>query len=169
MRHKLLIVSVAIIISLSLTTLQAQTMFVRLRSGVQTAYAVSDIRKVTFSGGQMQVQQTSSAITNSTLSELRYVNFVDLIAGLVPGETTSEKLILYPNPVVTELNIDISQIKSEQSTIEIYSLEGKKIYSQNFSHCGGVHSLNVEFLERGIYIYRFQTNNQVLTTKFIKN
>jgi hypothetical protein len=169
MKHKKMILSVALVLGPGLTTLQAQTMYVLQQSGTQTAYALSDMQKVTFSGGQLHIKQASSSITNFSLSELRYVNFTDLTTAIGPAETFSEKLFLYPNPVVNELNISLSQITSEQITIEIYSLEGKKLYCHYINQSGGVYSLNVEFLIKGIYIFKLQTNNQVSTAKFVKN
>ena len=169
MRHKLMIFIIAIVFSLKLTTLQAQTMYVRQQSGAQTAYPINEIQKITFSGGQMQVNQINSITTNYTLSELRYINFTDLTTGTETAETISENLFLYPNPVVTSLNIRLPQTTCEYFTIEIYSLEGKKLHSQKLSQFSGVYSLNVDFLNRGVYIFNFQTNNQVITTKFIKD
>jgi hypothetical protein len=168
MQHKKLKL-IAVLLFLGITGLQAQSMYVRLQSGAQTAYVLSDIQKVTFSGGQMHVKQTSSSTTNYTLSELRYVNFTDLITEIGPAETSSEKLLLYPNPVVNELNIGLPQFTSEKITIEIYSSEGKKLYYHDINQSGDVYSINVEFLKKGIYIFKYQTNNQVLTTKFVKN
>jgi hypothetical protein len=169
MKDKKMILSIALVLGLGLTTMQAQTMYVRLQSGTQTGYVLSDIQKITFSGGQMHVRQTSSGTTNYTLSELRYVNFSDLTTEIKPAETTSEKLFLYPNPVVNELNIGLPQVSSEQITIEIYSFEGKKLFCHDINQSGGVYSINVEFLNKGVYIIKFQTNNQVSTAKFVKN
>jgi hypothetical protein len=169
MQDKKMILSIALVLGLGLTTMQAQTMYVRQQSGAQTAYVLSDIQIITFSGGQMHVRQTSSNTTNYALSELRYVNFTDLTTKIRLAETISEKLFLYPNPVVNELNIGLPQITSEQITIEIYSLEGKKLYCHYINQSGGMYSINVEFLNKGVYIIKFQTNNQVSTAKFVKN
>lgn len=169
MQNEKIILSIALVLGLGLATLQAQTMYVRPYNGEQTAYAISDLQKVTFSGGQMHVQQKSSSTTNYTLSELRYVNFADLITGIEPAEKISEKLLLYPNPVITGLNISLPQFTNEDITLEIYSLEGIKLYSRNINLFDGVYSLNVEFLNKGIFICKFQTSNMALTAKFIKN
>ena len=63
---------------LGLTGLQAQTMYVKESSDTQTAYTLSSIRKITFSGGNATVQKTDNSTGGYALSGLRYLNFTDL-------------------------------------------------------------------------------------------
>ena len=64
MRHKRLKLGTALLLGFGLSSLQAQTMYVKQIGGTQTAYALSDVRKMTFSSGNMVITKTdnSSAI-----------------------------------------------------------------------------------------------------------
>ena len=53
MKHKRLKLCTILLLVFGLTGLQAQTMYVKTTGGVQTSYALSSIKKLTFSGGNM--------------------------------------------------------------------------------------------------------------------
>src|SRR5690554_5092155 len=60
MRHKRLKLSAVLLLGLGLTGLQAQTMYVKESSGTQTAYALSNIQKMSFSSGNLTVTKTDN-------------------------------------------------------------------------------------------------------------
>ncbi|MEY3451220.1 MAG: hypothetical protein RL711_1046 [Bacteroidota bacterium] len=57
MRQKRLKLSAVFLLGLGLTGLQAQTMYVKEKSGTQTAYTLSSLRKMTFSEMQRYKNQ----------------------------------------------------------------------------------------------------------------
>ncbi len=56
---------------------QGQNMYVRTNSN-QTTYSLANVKKLTFSSGNIVVSTTSGGIDNYALSSLRYLNFTDL-------------------------------------------------------------------------------------------
>jgi hypothetical protein len=50
--------------------------------------------------------------------------------------------------------------------LEILDLSGKTLFSQ--AKISNLHKLNIEALNRGIYMIRFTSNNQVVTKQFVK-
>lgn len=71
------------------------------------------------------------------------------------------KFSIYPNPVKTELTINISE---KINLIEIFDLLGKNVfYKENPSK-----TINIEFLEKGIYILKIKTDNENYCDKIIK-
>ena len=82
MRNKRLKLSTLLMLGLGLTGLQAQTMYVREGNGAQTDYALSSIRTMTFSGGNVTIQKTDNSKGTYALSGLRYLNFTDLTTSI---------------------------------------------------------------------------------------
>ena len=168
MKHKRLKLSGVLLLGLGLTELQAQTMYVKEKSGTQTAYAMNSIRKMTFSGGNATVQKTDNSTVAYTLSGLRYLNFTDLTTGITEptAQLGHSNLITYPNPVVDMLNIDLTGITGE-GTISILTLEGKVIQTQN-TNGNSLITLNLSHLSQGIYLCRFSNAVEIKTVKIIK-
>ena len=111
-------------LGLGLTGLQAQTMYVKESSGTQT-YTLSNLRKMTFSSGNVTVQKTDNSTGVYALSGLRYLSFEDNTTGVEqPIQKGTTNLHSYHNPVTDVLNIDLTGTNSEGS-ISILTLEGK--------------------------------------------
>lgn len=168
MRQKRLKLSGVLLLGLGLTGLQAQTMYVKEKSGTRTAYALSSVRKLTFSGGNATVQKTNNSTGVYAISGLRYLNFTDLSVGIAEPlmPLSNSNLITYPNPVKDVLNIDLTGVIGK-GTISILTLEGKEIQTQNINGSSLV-TLNLNHLSQGIYLCRYSTAAEIKTVKIIK-
>lgn len=168
MRHKRLKLSGVLLLGLGLTGLQAQTMYVKENSGTQTAYTLSSIQKITFSGGNATIQKTDNSTDVYALSELRYLNFANPITRISEptDQLTHSTLITYPNPVIDLLNIDLKGMTGE-GTISILTLEGKEIQKQN-TNGSSLIILNLSQLPKGIYLCRYSNAKEIKTIKIIK-
>lgn len=77
-----------------------------------------------------------------------------------------EKLLIYPNPVVSQLSIE-----SEKNilSLEIYSITGQLIYSNNNFKNNINFKVNLESMKSGLYILRLNFNDaSQKSTKFFK-
>ena len=168
MRHKRLKLSAVLLLGLGLSSIQAQTMYVKESNGTQTAYPLNSIRKMTFSGGNATIYKTDNSTGVYALSGLRYLNFTDLITGITEptAQLGHSNLITYPNPVTDMLNIDLTGVTGE-GTISILTLEGKVIETQNINGSVLV-TLNLNYLSQGIYLCRYSTAAEIKTVKIIK-
>lgn len=168
MRHKRLKLSAVLMLVLGLTGLQAQTMYVKEKNSTQTAYALSNIRKMTFSGGNANVQKTDNSTGVYAISGLRYLNFTDLTTGIAEPlmPLSYSNLITYPNPVTDLLTIDLTGV-IDVGTISILSLEGKVLQTQEYRGASFV-KLSLSHLPQGIYICRYSNATQQKTVKIIK-
>ncbi len=168
MRHKRLNLSAILVLGLGLTGLQAQTMYVKQSNGTQTAYALSNVRKMTFSSGNVTVQKTDNTTGVYALSGLRYLSFQDFTTGISePQMPAGNTLLTYPNPVVDMLYIDLTGIKNGEGRISILNLEGKVMQTQKTSGMGMV-TFNLSQLARGIYLCRYANMAETKTVKIIK-
>ena len=160
-------VSAILLLGLGLTSLQAQTMYVKESSGTQTAYTLSNVRKMTFSGGNATIQKTDNNTGVYNLSGLKYLSFEDYTMGIKGQiQVNNTNLIVYPNPVADVLNIDLTGVESE-GTISILALEGKLLQVQKTDGSNTV-TLNLSQLPQGIYLCRYVSRTEIKTVKIIK-
>jgi len=83
------------------------------------------------------------------------------------NDTKGSKLSFYPDPVKTNLTIDIKNLNGAISFIEIYELRGKKILETKTKIDRII--LNFEHYPVGIYIVKVKTNESDFVGKFTKN
>ena len=142
--------------------MKAQTMYVRPNTGAQNAYAIANIKNLTFSNGNLVVTNTNQANGTFVLSGLRYLNFTDLTLAITSNELTKNSFYVYPNPVTTVLNITNEDPTQILSHLEIISLEGRVVLAQNTPQ------VSVAALPQGLYFCKITSNNQTQTIKFLK-
>lgn len=168
MLHKRLILSAVLLLELGLTGLQAQTMYVKQSIGTQTSYALSSIRKMTFSEGNISVQKTDNTTGEYALSGLRYLNFTNLTSSIGKPLQVQEPLLnAFPNPVSNVLCIDLTDTTLGKGTLSMYNFEGKFVLSQQLNQTG-VHAIDISHLPNGIYLCRFSNEAEFKTVKIIK-
>jgi len=168
LKAKILGVATLITFAFSFSSVTAQTMYVNKRIGTQTAYTLSDLRKITFSSGKVTVHKTNHTTAVYTLSELNYLSLKDFTTGLEKKMHASiANLITYPNPVNDVLNIDLSGSENMDGSISIISLEGKVVQKQKIDDEGMVR-INVSQLPDGLYLCRYTNAIEVKTVKIIK-
>ncbi|WP_299432794.1 glycoside hydrolase family 9 protein [uncultured Aquimarina sp.] len=80
-------------------------------------------------------------------------------------EEVSETFRVFPNPTNQILNIR-STVSTSSSSIEMYSIQGKKIFSKELNNEDS--SLDISNLTSGLYLVKITTENQSYTTKIIK-
>jgi hypothetical protein len=156
------------LLSFGLTGLQAQTIYIKQNTGTQTAYALSSLRKMTFSGGNATIHKTDNTTAVYALSGLRYLNFTDLTTGIAKSakQFGHSNLFIYPNPVTDVLNIDLTGVTGE-GTISIFTLEGKVMQTQNTSG-NRLTTMILSHLPKGIYLCRYSNATEIKTVKIIK-
>ncbi len=150
-----------------LSGLQAQSLYVRPVTGVQSAYALANLRKLTFSGGNLILTPTTGSNGTFALSGLRYLNFVDLTLDTPTNTVAKSAFYVYPNPVSAILylsNLDATQVIDE---IAIISMEGRLLFKQN-PLSTQTPQVNVAALPSGMYFCQIQSNNKTQTVKFLK-
>ncbi|GHT45191.1 hypothetical protein AGMMS49965_21940 [Bacteroidia bacterium] len=160
-RQKLL---VATALMLCVSTAQAQTtrLLVHSDEGDPQSFALSDINKITFSAGKMNIEPasgTSSEIALSTISHLAFsVGETTEISPLEPS-----KFGIYPNPVRDELLVTSD---TEIETIAVFGLTGNVLLRQNVQ--SSTVNLSLGFLPTGIYLIQVKRADAISTQKIIK-
>ncbi|WP_055442650.1 M28 family peptidase [Lacinutrix himadriensis] len=75
-------------------------------------------------------------------------------------------ILLYPNPVKTNLMVEIPAI-SDAVVLELYDITGKKILDKTSSGTKTV--LDVSALSSGVYFLKIRTNNKYKISKIVKD
>lgn len=168
MRHKRLKLSALLLLGLGLTGLHAQTMYVKENKGTQTAFALGNIQKMSFSSGNITVTKTDNTNGVFALNNLRYLNFTDLSTKIEePLFFQKQMLSVYPNPVSNVLNIDLTGTAQVEGTLTIFNFEGKPVLNRQVSHVG-VLSIDISHLPKGLYLCRYTNVTETRTVKIIK-
>ncbi len=86
---------------------------------------------------------------------------VPYFENLATNDFDEIKLLFYPNPTQNTITVPVNLINSDYT---IYSLNGRKIIQDKVSN----QQVDIEKLDKGIYIISFFKNNTVYNYKFIK-
>lgn len=75
-----------------------------------------------------------------------------------------------PNPFRNETTVQVTLLKNAPITLEVYSLTGQKISSQEYANMqAGTHKLTIDGSQmvKGVYFYTLSTGSQKITKKMI--
>lgn len=164
MKHHQLKLGFVFLFVLSLSGLYAQDMYVRKGDGTQTNYALSSIKKLTFSAESLVVSSSGGADASYALKDLRYLNFKDLTLGLSNAKQEPQAIFIYPNPVTDVLRL-VAPTQSI-SFIAIISMEGRVLLQTK--QAGNTTAIDVSKLARGLYLCKIHTETTTQTIKFLK-
>ncbi len=96
-----------------------------------------------------------------------YSDYVQVNTGI--ANTKKDELIIYPNPVISnELNIKHKNQSNQTASVSIFDINGKQLQQINLILNGNNSSVQLDNIERGIYLVKFETNNETTYSKFIK-
>ena len=147
--------------------LQGQNMYVRTNSN-QTTYSLANIKKLTFSSGNLIVNSTSGSFDSYALSAMRYLNFADLSLGTKKYVQSPKNIVLYPNPVEDFLHLFFVNALQGAIQIQICTLEGRVVQQQNHIDNSNTATLSVIRLPSGLYLFKVNNGISSETIKFIK-
>ena len=160
-----MLIRIAILTLLSFTSL-AQTSPVKiatLSSGIGSSTYLQSI------GQSAVVLGTASAgsgyilrqgfVQPSTRLLRRFVEPVSIIS-----------LDVFPNPFSSQLRLKLSRSSAYPSTLELYSIDGLRVWSGEIAaNLSEVQLLDFDRLRTGKYILRLVSGNQVITKQLIKD
>lgn len=167
MKHTKIKLAVILALGICMAQLNAQTLNLRQTSGTLTPYLLGNIKKISFSSGNIQIENKSNSSDNYLLSTITYINFQSaptIIASIDKPIGT----IIYPNPVQDVLNIRLLDDIKSLEYVEILSMEGIVILKASINAESSLTQLNISELNSGIYFCHIKSTTLNETIKFIK-
>jgi hypothetical protein len=127
-----------------LVGLQAQTQLHLIveANGIQYPTKLTDVRKITFTGGTVSVIQKTGTQSDYLSADFDKITF-ELRTVTILNESTIDDFMVYPNPTIDVINI---KNVPENTLITIYSTTGIKMLSTYSTQ------INVSSFPTGIYI-----------------
>ena len=148
----------------------AQRMNLTEWSDTKSSFAISDIRKIEFSEGNMIISLHDANPAAIAITDICHVNFTDLSTGDDPLEELNIEIpILFPNPVQDNLSLNYNS-SEKIIQFEIWTMDGKIVYRNIHNVQPGTNhtDINVTSLSKGIYLLRLVENQAIRTLKFMK-
>jgi len=171
MKRKKIICMLFLLIAIGITGVQAQTSLNVLdKSGKQSAFNLSDIKKIIFNSRIMTINKLDGNIYYFGVNDVRNLNFEGLTS-LDENRAESGYLLLYPNPVRDHLQVRYESSSEENITITIINIQGAVVFQQIMKSQAGTNDVNIPVLtfQKGMYLCRIQKGTQIEMRKFIKN
>lgn len=152
----------------SISGLKAQNVYIWKIDETQQSYSLNDIKKMTFSSGNLIVNNNSVEDNSYALNEVRYLNFTDLTLGVSQPNQLVNQLMVYPNPAKDVLNILIPNQAQLVSFIEIISIDGRVLQKHNLNTNNKLLQMSLYKFPQGIYFCKWSNNLTTQIVKFIK-
>jgi hypothetical protein len=112
--------------------------------------------------------QTCNSFNYDFGNSLRFYFAVNQFTKINEISSNLQNVSLYPNPAQSELNLDITNFSSTQTTVTIYDLMGRAVMEQNVTP-KQIHKLNISHLSSGIHFIVVSDNGHLFWRgKFIK-
>lgn len=101
----------------------------------------------------------------TSMSVAKPVVLENVVAG-----ASEMNLLVYPNPAENELYFELLSNEDGVIEIEISSISGAlvKKFNMNLSSGQNINTININFLQSGVYFIKFKQNEQISIAKFIK-
>jgi len=146
-----------------------QSIYVEETDGSLTETPLTQVKKITFSGGDMLLHKTDASILTWATSDVQKYYYA-LTSNIEDLETQkSNDILIYPNPSNGYFSISYQLIEKGKVNIYIISIDGKtKINLLSENKEKGKYLLNIsQYLEAGSYFIKVETRNNFSTKKII--
>ena len=168
MKIKLFKVPFTVALLFLLQICSAQNMYVKQINNIQTTYSIDNISKMTFSYGNILIDQINGNDVQFYMDSVRYIAFQLYTVGIQENNSDNQKISVYPNPVSSILNIDLRNIAEDNGTIQIMSMNGSLLKSIPITFDANPLQIDVSGFAQGVYLCKINCTSKSETLKFIK-
>jgi hypothetical protein len=160
---KLLLVVVACLFAVTAFSQSISSSVVATAGGYSTAGGLS----LSWTLGELATETLTS--TNLILTQGFQQGYYEITSIDDPLSKLID-LKVFPNPAVDYINILIEDVDVKNVKIELYNLEGKLIYNEQWENSGSAHQLQLNNFSSSQYILRIidEQNGKVNSFKIIK-
>jgi hypothetical protein len=101
---------------------------------------------------------------SSYLDKVSVMKFDSAAAGIT--ETRKEFVLVYPDPAMEKLTINLRNIRNSSEQLEIFDVTGRMFYT--IQNPEGNIVLNVQNYPSGVYFINVRTTTGVIRTRFVR-
>jgi hypothetical protein len=168
MKHKKLKIYVVLLLGLGLQVTQAENaLFILQKSGDNTAFNMSTLKSLTFSGANVLVNKKDATTSTFVRSNVKYMNFAANNTTKIANKALeNSNLVVYFNQSQNVLNIAYSGEIVPNLQLEVYGMDGKMALQTKLNN--SLTSVSVQNLGHGMYLCRVINGTKIQTQKFIK-
>jgi hypothetical protein len=161
-----------LILALSISTVNAQSVYFTHTDGTNVAYNLSDIQKITFDLDLMKLYLLDGTIFTRNVSTIENFQYSENSVNVenVLNEINDWSFQIFPNPTKDLLSLRYKLPKSEKITISLFDLQGKLILVKEVEKPLGENQDNIDIhhVSPGIYICRISGEKNSISKQFIK-
>jgi len=84
-----------------------------------------------------------------------------------PQEWDASDILVYPNPTIDIVTIEIPEINTTNTSLHIYSVDGKILFNQPMNPVQSILQFDISDFSEGIYMISIVENGQILASKRI--
>ena len=136
-------------------------LFIYEKNGSIQSFALSDIKKLTFTEYDMRVEQKEASAAYIWIENIAFLNFQTSVNIL---DNQMRDISIFPNPVTNHLTVKNSEIIDE---LKIFDIQGKQYL--HLSPKKKIVDIDMTSFSAGIYFLQIICNNRISTSKIIKN
>jgi choice-of-anchor B domain-containing protein len=117
------------------------------------------------------VDLPSGLILSSDMQNGLYIFDATAALGVHENVSTSNSVIVYPNPSNADFSVALKLIHSDELLFELYDISGKKVVDKTEAISSGysVKAISTSNLARGIYLLKISGKEISYTQKIVKN
>jgi hypothetical protein len=171
MKYIRFIISALFITGSVLNGLKAQNTLIVKEAGKQASFSLGNIRKITFTDGNMIISQAGGNYQHFGLTDIISMDFINIPTDTKLSDKQGSIFTLYPVPVNDQLHIRFGETRSSIVQIEIADMLGRVVYRPVIHEMvgNGEEVIDLSQLAKGYYICRLLYGDQIETCNFLKD
>lgn len=140
------------------------------QGGGESFYDFDEVKRLIFFGRDLRIIDNQGEVDVFSLTSLRHLSFKQPPGGLADKAYDDEKLLIYPNPANSLVEMQFESTLNGKGRMDIISAQGKVCFTKLIELETGRNRffLELENLPTGVYICRITYSDMFLIRKFIK-
>jgi hypothetical protein len=168
---KNILLSAIFVISFGLTASTAQNIYFNFNDGTYAAYALSNVRSITYSDDIMNLNKTDGTTDSWSVTQISNFNY-NGFTGVQEEDNELAGVLIFPNPSTSTTTVEYQINKPGSVVIELRDLTGKLIKILQKEHTtSGTYTTVLDatenYLQAGSYFCRISLGKQTISKQLI--
>ena len=153
---------------------QAQSIYFNFSNGTNAAYALEDVRKITFNNDIMNLHLWDGSVYSWQVNTIDYYQYDNSPAAIteVLEQANSWQVKVYPNPTNQVVNVAFNLPTNENVSFALFDVQGKMLIETSPKQLNkglNEQSIDLSVYPAGQYLIHLKGQNTTITKTIIKN